>query len=105
MGTDGWGGAGGDWVLEVLGVLWGTTGYYQVPLGSVKYYWVFLGYWVVLRGIGGRGCRSNRGFWGTVDYSWALLGTTGYWIYCRVLGGNAGAGYWRVPPSTPRRQY
>ena len=38
-----WGVLEGYWVLEVLGVLWGSTGYYEVPLGSVKYCWVFLG--------------------------------------------------------------
>ena len=48
-----WGALEGYWVLEVLWVLWGSAGYCEVPLGSVKYCWVFLGYWLVLRVNGG----------------------------------------------------
>ena len=45
LGTAGyWGVLEEYWVLEVLGVLLGSAGYCEVPLGSVKYCWVFLGY-------------------------------------------------------------
>ena len=54
LGTAGyWGVLEGYWVLEVLGVLSGSAWYCEVPLGSVKYCSVFLGYWVVLRVNGG----------------------------------------------------
>ena len=70
------------WVQGVLGTRGtrGVVGYCKVPLGSVKYCWVLLGYWVVLRGNGGVG-HGNRGYWGL------LLGTAGcYW----ELGGTVG---------------
>ena len=42
-------GGRGAGVIGDTGAKLGTTGYYEVPLGSVKYCSVFLGYWVVLR--------------------------------------------------------
>ena len=48
----GTGGTGG--VLGTRGTR-GVVGYCKVSLGSVKYCWVLLGYWVVLRGNGGSG--------------------------------------------------
>ena len=108
MGTDGWGGAGGDWVLEVLGVLWGTTGYYQVPLGSVKYCWVFLGYWVVLRGIGGRGAGvigDSGALWTTLGHCWVLLGTGFTAGYLGVMQVQGTGGYPPVPPEGSTEEY